>query len=514
MPLDTSPTLKPLRPHQQRAIDLLRASLGSGHRRPMVQAPTGAGKTVIAASIVHGARSKLKRVCFTVPAISLIDQTLERFAENGIDPADMGVIQANHPWTRPHCPIQIASVDTLNRRSQPETDLVIVDEAHRKSEAITRWMASCPRLPFIGLSATPWSKGLGLLYDDLIRPTSMRELIDEGHLSPFKVYAPSHPDLTGVRTTAGDYNEADLADRMNKAELVADIVQTWIVRGNNEPTLCFAVDRAHAKALHDRFEAAGVAVAYVDANTPIEERDQIGKQLAAGAIKVVCNIGCLTTGIDWDVRCIILARPTKSEILYMQIIGRGLRTATGKAFCTILDHSDTTLRLGMVTDIDHDTLDMGTVVKAKAKRAEKVLPLPKECPSCAGLIPVNASECPCCGAAKPRAWFHEQEGDLVELDISGNPVRSKSKLPPVIEMLQQQGKQSIYSQLLQMGDDRKWSRGRVGNTYKDIFGVYPRNVDDTERTRPTLLLSSWVKSRNIAWAKRQAKADASEVTHA
>src|SRR3954454_16177367 len=348
-----------LRDDQLHTIEILRGSLAAGHRRPMVMAPTGWGKTLLASHIVQMAREKGRRVVFCVPAIDLIDQTLASFWQDGI--GDIGVIQADHietDWSRP---VQIASVQTLMRRGYPPTDLVIIDEGHRRFDFYEQWMADpdWQRVPFVGLSATPWTKGLAKIFDDLIISATTAELIEAGFLSKFRVFAPDHPDLRGVKTVAGDYHEGQLSEAMNKPPLVANVVETWVARGENRPTLCFGVDRAHAKHLQQQFEAAGVPAGYQDAHTPKEERAEIRRKFHSGEIKVVCNVGTLTTGVDWDVRCIILARPTRSEILYVQIIGRGLRTADGKDDCLILDHSDSTLRLGFVTDIHHEKLDDG-----------------------------------------------------------------------------------------------------------------------------------------------------------
>lgn len=494
----TAPGLRPLYPHQTHALDLLRASLMAGCSRPVLQLPTGGGKTVIAAAIVTGARGKNKRVAFCVPSLGLIDQTFERFVENGIDPADMGVLQGDHPWRRPHAPIQICTAQTLTRRSLPDVDVVVIDECHVRFDVYERWMREKPHVVFIGLSATPWSKGLGKLYDFLAKPTSIRELIDAGFLSPFRVFAPSHPDLAGVKTVAGDYHEGQLGERMNKAELVADIVGTWLARGENRPTLCFATGRAHAQALHERFGEAGVAAAYVDANTPREEREQIGKALGAGDVKVVVNIGCLTQGIDWDVRCIILARPTKSHILFVQIIGRGLRIAPDKLDCLILDHSDTHLRLGMVTDIDFDELDDGTPrAKAEAREKSDKTPLPKECAACAGLIPAGVRQCPCCGHEPKPAVVREAEGELFEL--TGE--RPKRKRDPVKDRLAALGKQEIFSQLEGIRQQRGRSTGWKAHAYREIFGTWPRGLADGLAAEPSYELWQWVRSRDIAYAR-------------
>jgi DNA repair protein RadD len=358
-----------LRPHQAATLALLRQSIGAGHRRPMVQAPTGAGKTLLVAAMVDGASRKHKKVLVVVPALSLIDQTVEALYGEGL--TAVGVMQAAHRLTDWTQPVQVASVQTLMRRTVPDADLAIIDEAHCWFDFYRRWFADPEwrATPIIGLSATPWTRGLGKFYDDLIVASTTAELIERGSLCPFRVYAPSHPDLSGVRTVDDDFDERGLSAAMNKAPLIADIVQTWRERAEGRPTLCFAVDRAHAKHLHMQFETAGVASAYIDAHTPISDRKEIEQRFHNREVKVVCNVGCLTTGVDWDVRCIILARPTKSEILLVQMIGRGLRTAPGKDHCIILDHSDTHLRLGFVSDIHHEQLDDGRVGKARSVKS-------------------------------------------------------------------------------------------------------------------------------------------------
>ena len=150
-----------LHDHQARALDALRASLLAGKRRPMVQAPTGAGKTVLAAAIVDGALKKGKRVLFTVPFLNLIDQTVEAFSRRAINA--VGVMQGYHPQTDGAQPVQVASIQTLQRRRIPDADVVIIDEAHRWFRFMAAWLAApeWQSKPFIGLSATPWTKGLG-----------------------------------------------------------------------------------------------------------------------------------------------------------------------------------------------------------------------------------------------------------------------------------------------------------------------------------------------------------------
>ena len=310
--------LRPLWLHQERALEALRRSLAGGKRRPMLQGPTGFGKTLTAAHIIQRALDKGNRVIFTVPALSLIDQTIGAFAIEGIH--CVGVMQADHPGTDGEQPVQVCSVQTLARRQKPEASIVIVDEAHLAFKSVHDWMAdpAWAKVPFIGLSATPWTRGLGKHYDDLIVAATTADLIRDGYLSPFTVFAPSEPDLSGVRTVAGDYHEGELAEAMDQVVLIGDVIDTWIKRGENRPTLVYGVNRAHAEHLQQRFLEAGVTAEYIDCFTERADRERIFDRFRASQTRIICNVATLTVGIDLDVRCIIDARPTKSEIRFVQ----------------------------------------------------------------------------------------------------------------------------------------------------------------------------------------------------
>lgn len=485
-----------LRDYQTDAIVKLRKSLSSGNKRPVVQMPTGAGKTIAAAEIVRMAREKGKRVLFCVPALSLIDQTVEKFEKHDI--WEIGVIQSMHERTDPTQPVQVCSVQTLARRKiLPEADLVIVDECHVMFKFYETWFDS-PQwkdIPVVGLTATPWAKGMGRIYDDLIIGTTTQELIDLKHLSDFKVFAPSHPDLTGVATVAGDYNKRQLGTAMDKKPLVADIVSTWLEKGQYRPTICFAVNRTHAKHIQSLFLDAGIPTGYMDAYTNMEERAKIAKQFADGDLKVVCNVGVLTTGVDWNVHCIILARPTKSEILYTQMIGRGLRTAEGKDHCLVLDHSDTTLRLGFVTDIIYDKLDDGQG-RGTAER-EKKIPLPKACVKCTFLKPPRTPQCPACGfKAEAVDKVEHTTGTLNELSRDGKKQ---------ISAYTTKEKETFYSELRGYAITHGYKDGWAYWAYKDKFGVGPANSFKGIALSPSAATLSWIKHRNIVKAKQRDK---------
>jgi superfamily II DNA or RNA helicase len=379
-------------------------------------------------------------------------------------------------------------VQTLQRRALPEADLVIVDEAHRIFTLYARWMLdpAWARVPFIGLSATPWTRGLGRYFDDLLIPTTLQELIDSGHLSPFRVFAPSHPDLTGVRTVAGDFHEGDLSAAMSKGALVADVVETWKQRGENRSTFCFAVDRLHAKALQERFLAAGVAAEYMDAYTALPDREVIRKKFHDGTCRVVCNVGVLTVGVDWDVRALILARPTKSEMLFVQIVGRALRRAEGKESAILLDHSDNHLRLGFVTDIHHDKLNDGRE-RVSAKREGP--PLPKECPQCTFLRPPRVGTCPSCGfKATPTSKIACEDGELAELTRKVNDGATK---------------QRWYSMLLFHARRRGFKEGWAANQYRQRFGVWPLGLSDYP-VEPDGEVMGYIQHAMIRYAKGRA----------
>lgn len=478
---------KTLRPHQVSAIDLLKASLGKGNRRVVVQGPTGFGKTLVAAKIIDGALAKGKRVIFTAPAISLIDQTVTAFEAEGV--RHIGVMQAQHPRTDPSAPVQVASVQTLARREIPDASLVIVDECHIKADAVERLMREREDVYFVGLSATPWARGMGLLWQDLVIPCTIAGLIEAGYLSRFRAFAPDVPDLRGVKVVAGDYAEAALADIMGEAKLVGSVVETWLAKGEDRPTLCFAVNRAHAAQLAGEFERHGISTAYVDANTDRIERAMINRRFRSGDVRVICSVRTMTTGVDLPVSCIVDAAPTQSEMLHVQKIGRGLRVNAGTEDCLILDHAGNSIRLGFVTDIHHERLDTTKPGEKKPAREASVEKLPKPCPVCSTVF--HGMICPGCGHEKKPPRIEAAEGDLVEL-------RGK-KTPPTMD-----DKARFWGMALWLDADRQ-KGGRLAKAlYREKFGVWPKGMPD-KHIPPDKAFWNYEKSRRIAYAKSAAK---------
>jgi superfamily II DNA or RNA helicase len=474
---------KELRPHQEKALAMVRASAGAGNRRIVCAMPTGAGKTVTAAKLILSALGKGKSAIFTAPAISLIDQTVTAFEAEGIP--DIGVMQANHPRTNPLARVQVASVQTLARRAIPDAALVLVDECHIRSEAVDRLMDDRPDVFFVGLSATPWAQGMGLRWQDLVVPVTIGELIDAGFLSRFTAYAPDVPDLSGVKVRAGEYVESALEAVMGDAKLMGNVVQTWLAHGEDRPTLCFAVNRAHAKALAEEFERHGVASGYVDANTDMAERAYINRRFRAGEVRVICSVRTMTTGVDLPVSCIIDAAPTQSEMLHVQKIGRGLRVNPGTEDCLVLDHAGNSLRLGLVTDIRHTRLNTQKRGEPQTTRA-KAEKLPKPCVAC-GVLHIGRL-CPSCGhERKPVANVDVADGELVA--VSG-----KKAVPT------QADKQRFWSMALWLDGERGKGGRLAKGLYKGKFGVWPRGLSDVPLT-PDAVFMNYEKSRRIAFAK-------------
>jgi superfamily II DNA or RNA helicase len=348
-----------------------------------------------------------------------------------------------------------------------------------------------PDVFFIGLSATPWADGMGERWQDLVIPVTIGDLIEAGMLSRFKAFAPDVPDLSGVKIKAGEYAEAGLERVMGSAKLVGSVTQTWLEKGDNRPTLCFAVNRAHAAALAGEFQRHGVASAYVDAFTDMAERSHINGQFRAGEIRVICSVRTMTTGVDLPVSCIIDAAPTRSEMLHVQKIGRGLRVNPGTEDCLILDHAGNSIRLGLVTDIYHDALSVADRAEKGEKKPDDEK-LPKPCIMCGELH--TGMTCPGCGhERRPSGRVETADGDLVQ--ISG-----AQKRPSLTD------KQTFWSMALWLDNERGRGGKLAKGMFKGKFGVWPNGLQDTPIPADRAFMN-YDKSRRIAYAKAMAKRD-------
>lgn len=510
-------SMRQLREYQVQAIDSIRAAVRGGVRKMILQLPVGAGKTLLSASVVAGALDKGNKAAFVCPRIDLVDQTLGEFYKEGI--VDVGVLQANHPLTRYGAPMQICSIQTLESRGYyPDAKVVFFDECHLSRSGHKKFIEAHPETIFIGLSATPWAKGLSDIYDSLIVGTTMKELMDQGFLSKYRLFAPNNPDLSGIKTVNGDYQSDQLSDRLrNDSGLVADIVKTWKEKYGKDRTLVFATDCAHAKVLQERFKQAGVDAGYQDAYTPQIERAEIKRAFHNRTLPVVVSVDTMIVGNDWDCRCISFCRSTKSDQLFVQAIGRGLRLAPPgadeKEHLILFDHSGTTGRLGFPEDIE---AKYEGLLGGKSESPERKLALPKTCPRCALLRPPGIPVCPNCGFKAEvviGTGIIEQDGELEEV-VRGRITIGKKGRPKKEYTMAEKAK--FLSELKAYGVQKQYKDGWALNKYQERFKVWPDwSIKDIPAAKyPSADTSMWIKSSQIRWAKSSKNPSSREPSNA
>lgn len=474
---------------QELGMSMLRQSFRTGHRTPMFQAATGYGKTVVAGSIIESAQSRGKKVAFIVPKITLVDQASDHFDAIGLD---HGVIQADHWRTDYSKKVQIISAQTLIRRKAWDFDLGIVDEAHVMFKGVLDLMKSWDRIPFVGMSATPFTKGLGKHYDDLIIPITIQELIDKDRLCDAEAYGPSQPDMKGVKIQGGDYNQKQAAERADQEGLIADIVNTWSKLAHGKQTICFATNVAHSQHIVSRFVDAGVVAVHIDAYTDSKDRRDAIRDFKSGKVTVLSSVGVLHTGFDApNAEVAILARPTKSLSLHLQMIGRILRTHHTKIKGLILDHAGNIERLGFHTDPTPDRLDDGTHKETEKEAQEREERLPRACPQCHAMIPANVAACPKCQFVykKPNT-ITEEAGELKKLKKANR------------EMTHEQ-KAEFYGGLKQYELDKGYKKGWAAHKYRNRLGVWPNKYADVPLVPPNAEVKGWIQHENIKNAKRK-----------
>jgi superfamily II DNA or RNA helicase len=478
----------PLRNYQVGAVKNTYGSLKQ-HTATMLQMPTGSGKTHVAMEIIkHGLRHD-RRVMFGVDRLTLLDQTLDKFYEEGIP---FGVTQGDHPMTNPSAPVQIASMQTLQRRgkkSWPHFDLAIIDEAHTNYNIIGEMITTWSLLKYIGLSATPFTRGLGLIWNDLVVATTTGQLIEEGYLSDYDAYGPSTPDLTGVRRSGSDYSAPDLEERM--MDLTGDITAHYLSMANGMKGLYFTPTVAFAQHMAQQFKHQGIDAEYVCGHDSEERRKDVMDRYATGQIKVVFNCEVLTKGFDQpDIMVGGLCRPTRSLSLHIQMLGRFLRTHPTKDKALILDHAGNIERLGYPDDPLPTTLDMGEPGENSDTR-DRDEPTPWNCPKCHHLCPAGTIECMICGYTRQR-----QEREVTVLDGVLQKLEGRTR------MSGKELKQDVYSQLCGIAEARGYAAGWVAHKYRELFEVWPRGVQWSVKPASEEL-KRWITHKQIAYAKRR-----------
>lgn len=379
-----------LRKYQATAVDMVFDSWARGHNRPVLVMPTGSGKTTTAATIIERFINEGKKVLFIAHRRELIEQAYTRLAIHGIDSGL--ILPSHHP--NGHKSI-IASVQTLVRREVPNVDLIVIDECHHSlSKSFLRVLDEhiIKGEKVLGLSATPYrldGKPLGFIFDDLIVPTTIQELINEGHLVRPRYFGARRDDLEGIKKVAGEYDSSEMFARYNKKILYDNIISQYVEFGGGK-ALVFCINVEHSLATRDAFLDAGFKAAHVDGETGIQERMLTLTAFRQGSVEILTNCNLFTEGFDLPaIDTIILNRTTASKCLYTQMVGRGLRPSTDKEHGIIIDMGNNIYKHGFVEDEqDYD-------LHRKKKKGDGVYPI-KQCPKCFSQVAAGCKICPIC----------------------------------------------------------------------------------------------------------------------
>ena len=480
-----------LRDYQQHLVNAVRDAYRKGRRAPLVVLPTGGGKTTIFAYVTSQAAQKNNCVfllCHRAELVKQISMTLAKFGcvHRVIAPQPIiNQCQAEHYKTLGKqyigvSRVYVASVQTLIKRLdkvQDTPDLIVIDEAHHLTTDSTygKVIAAYPNAKLLPVTATPCrldGKGLGInqggLADDIIIGETMDNLIKNGYLSPYRAYCPpNNIDLSNVKKTAGDYNKGQLADAMDKPTITGDAVKHYTKLANGKRAIVFCVSVNHAQHVSESFNLCGINSESLDGTMTPEQRDATIKRFESGQTLVLTSCDVVNEGFDLPaIEVAILLRPTQSLSLYLQQVGRSLRTFSGKKEAIILDHVGNIQRHGL-PDADREWSLDGIKKKQRQKNNEPDVNI-QTCKKCYSIFEKRLTACPSCFEPVPvpkgRELKHE-DGELIEVD-------------PLVMRAQQKKEQSqakTYDELLELAIKRgynyprQWvgyilkSRGAYGN---------------------------------------------------
>lgn len=490
------------RPFQQAAHEALRQGFREGHKNQLIMAPTGAGKTYLGHRIAHEALVKGRKVVFMCDRTTLINQTSKAADAYGL--GAHGIVQANHWRRNTEMPYQIASAQTVAKRGYwPEADVIVIDEAHTQLKVWTEYVNET-KAAVIGLSATPFSPGLGKLFSNLINATTMHDLTLSGVLVPMRVFTCKRADMTGAATAGGEWT--DSAAEARGMEIIGDVVTEWIKFGQNRKTIVFGATIKHCQELARQFLDAGVMAAVFTSDTTGPERELLLKEYSKrdSALRVLISVEALAKGFDVpDVGCVVDCRPLRKSLsTAIQMWGRGLRSSpdTGKVDCLLLDHSGNIARFAedysTIFFDGLDALDMGEKLD-KTIRKEPEDFAAKGCPSC-GYTPF-AKRCMSCGFEHQAAALVEAvPGEMQEVMLG------KKKLADDHQHLW--GQLCTYARAHSQPEKQA---GRAWHLYQKITGKTPPadyRFHDTPNVEITRNVQNKITSLNMAFKKAKVSA--------
>jgi len=460
-----------LRDYQNKAIEDIRYHFRRGKKRILLVSPTGSGKTIIACEMIKKAQDNHNFSLFVAHRRELVMQCSRKLTDFE---CTHGVLMAGKsPNHISDC--QVGSIQTITSRTEkddfikPNANIIFLDEAHRSiSKSFQNLLKQYPDSFVVGLTATPIrsdNKGLGNVYEELIEAGNIKSLTEQGYLVKNRIIAPSIPDLQGIRIIAGDYDKGQLDKRMNKPKLVGDIVANWVKSGENRPTVVFATSIKHSKYICNVFNHNGIPAGHIDGEMPEIEREKVLKKLDDDEIKVISNCMVLTEG--WDkpkISAVIIARPTKSYGMYIQMVGRALRPYPNKIDTIILDHSGAVYEHGFPEDAGNWSLKTTTRKEKEKITKEKVEKQPLTCTECYSVYKPTKDDpsCPQCNhiPTKKEKQVLIKSGRLIELP----------KIKPNTK-----DKENFYAQLVFYAKQKGYKEGWCSWTFKRKFGHFPHS---------------------------------------
>ena len=354
-------------------------------------------------------------------------------------------------------------------------------------------------MPFIGLSATPLNADLAKYFTRLEAGITIQELTEQGFLVPANAYCPAIETITnaimGFGISKGDFRMADLDTLSTSGVLYGDIVDTWQRLASDRLTVCFAINVKHSKSIADNFIAKGIKAAHIGGHTSHAEREHILQQFKVGEIRVLSSVNVLSIGFDLpEISCAIVARPTLSEALHFQQLGRVVRPAPGKQDALILDHAGNTVRFGLPVDFLLPASLEDNTARPKPKTLKRQR-MRITCPEC-GLVMVPAPICEGCGYELPirLRQCRYVDGVLVEYGAGDRrPIHEYST----------EDKKHWYLAFNFYGLQQGYKSGWCANVYKDKFKAWPLSAWKTlQPVAPTESHQRWIGAYIAKWRRR------------
>jgi len=486
------------RPFQLSAHEALRQGFREGHKNQLIMAPTGAGKTYLGMRICNEAMQKGKRAVFLCDRTTLINQTSDVADSYGL--IDHGVIQANHWRKKPDKLLQIASVQTIAKRGfWPALDVLIVDEAHTMYKPWVEY-AQNTNAAVIGLSATPFSTGLGKVFTNLINATTMHDLTVSGVLVPMRIFSCTKTDMTGAATAGGEWTDKAAEER--GMEIIGDVVAEWNRYAENRKTIIFGATIKHCEEMAREFISQGVMAAVFTSETTAKEREVLLNEYRKpdSSLRILISVEALAKGFDVpDVGCVCDARPLRKSLsTAIQMSGRGLRSSpdTGKKDCYLLDFSGNIIRFAEdFTDVFFnglEKLDDGEKLDKKIRKDEDYEA--KGCPKC-DYMPFH-KRCMACGYERPsKPTAESAPGHMTEIFIGEG--KNKKKLADNAQHLWNQC--VTYARIHSKPESQQ---GRAYHLFKKITGQDPMWKFTTAPTvEITRNVHNKIMSLNMAYKK-------------